>query len=261
IAGEAVRKEIAALEARYESEKKDAHIAHQEQMNEILRTESMLKDAKIRNEILLKQTLESEHLLAQQRIVQDSILNSALDRENALKQEQLVQANLLNASLATENELRKADLRNTRKINALLVGGLGIVLLLGGLLLVQNRKQKAANNTIREQSDKLTLLMKELHHRVKNNLQIISSLLSLQSFRIKDSTAAMAVKEGQQRIEAMSLIHQRLYTRDNITEINIREFVTDLVDSLQSAYGFSNDAMQLRLDIDDELMNVDQAIP
>jgi two-component sensor histidine kinase len=103
--------------------------------------------------------------------------------------------------------------------------------------------------------------MKELHHRVKNNLQIISSLLSLQSFRIKDEKASRAVREGQQRIEAMSLIHQRLYTRDNITEINIREYISDLVDSLQSAYGFGKDKINIRLDIADELMNVDQAIP
>lgn len=65
----------------------------------------------------------------------------------------------------------------------------------------------------------IKLLMKELHHRVKNNLQIVSSLLSLQSFRIKDQTAIDAVKEGQHRIEAMSLIHQKLYIQDDITQV------------------------------------------
>ena len=107
----------------------------------------------------------------------------------------------------------------------------------------------------------IKLLMKELHHRVKNNLQIVSSLLSLQSFRIKDKIAADAVKEGQHRIEAMSLIHQRLYTNDNITEVNIKEFVTDISESLMQAYGYDNNNFVLNLKIENELMDVDKAIP
>lgn len=167
------------------------------------------------------------------------------------------------AELKEQYESEKKDERiaHEKVNNKRLTIGLGIVALLAVLVLVQYIRQRAATATIKKQSDKLTLLMKELHHRVKNNLQIISSLLSLQSFRIKDSAASKAVREGQQRIEAMSLIHQRLYTRDNITEINIREFISDLVDSLQSAYGYDADNIAINLDIDNELMNVDQAIP
>ena len=110
-------------------------------------------------------------------------------------------------------------------------------------------------------AETLKALMRELHHRVKNNLQIVSSLLSLQSFRITDRTAAAAVREGQHRIEAMSLIHQRLYTHDNITEINIKHFVTDLSESLMQAYGFARDQFELVLNIDNEMMDVDKAIP
>ena len=107
----------------------------------------------------------------------------------------------------------------------------------------------------------IKLLMKELHHRVKNNLQIVSSLLSLQSFRIKDKIAADAVREGQHRIEAMSLIHQRLYTHDNITEVNIKEYVTDLSESLMQAYGHNRNNFILTLNIENEMMDVDKAIP
>ena len=89
-------------------------------------------------------------------------------------------------------------------------------------------------------AQQIKLLMKELHHRVKNNLQIISSLLSLQSFRIKDPAALEAVKEGQHRIEAMSLIHQRLYIQDNSTQINIHEFISDIAESLMQAYGYNS---------------------
>lgn len=110
-------------------------------------------------------------------------------------------------------------------------------------------------------AQQIKLLMKELHHRVKNNLQIVSSLLSLQSFRIKDKIAADAVREGQHRIEAMSLIHQRLYTTDNITEVNIKEYITDLSESLMQAYGYNKNEFNLILNITNELMNVDKAIP
>jgi len=110
-------------------------------------------------------------------------------------------------------------------------------------------------------AEQIKLLMKELHHRVKNNLQIVSSLLSLQSFRIKDKAAADAVREGQHRIEAMSLIHQRLYTHDNITEVNIKEFVTDISESLMQAYGYDKNNFVLNLKIESELMDVDKAIP
>ena len=107
----------------------------------------------------------------------------------------------------------------------------------------------------------IKLLMKELHHRVKNNLQIVSSLLSLQSFRIKDQAAIDAVKEGQHRIEAMSLIHQKLYVQDNITQVNIQEFITDIAESLMEAYGFNKQIFQLEIYVSEELLDVDKAIP
>lgn len=167
------------------------------------------------------------------------------------------------ADIREKYESDKKDQRITqqKKDNKFLSIGIAIALALTALILIQYIRQRRANKTIQQQSDKLTLLMKELHHRVKNNLQIISSLLSLQSFKIKDDAASKAVREGQQRIEAMSLIHQRLYTKDNITEINIKEFISDLIDSLQDAYGLQQDDITIMLDIDNELMNVDQAIP
>ncbi|HEY9177569.1 MAG TPA: histidine kinase dimerization/phosphoacceptor domain -containing protein [Flavipsychrobacter sp.] len=189
---------------------------------------------------------------------------------NALKEHKAIEDSLSGAEVQKtiaelkekyESEKKDERIAQQKQNNQWLIGGLLIAALLAGLILIQYLRQRTANATIQKQSDKLTLLMKELHHRVKNNLQIISSLLSLQSFRIKDEKASRAVREGQQRIEAMSLIHQRLYTRDNITEINIREYISDLVDSLQSAYGFSKDRINIRMDIADELMNVDQAIP
>lgn len=110
-------------------------------------------------------------------------------------------------------------------------------------------------------AQQIKLLMKELHHRVKNNLQIVSSLLSLQSFRIKDQEAKDAIQEGQHRIEAMSLIHQKLYIQDAITQVNIKEFITDIAESLMQAYGYNSDNFDLQIKVEKELLDVDKAIP
>jgi len=137
----------------------------------------------------------------------------------------------------------------------------GMAALLIGLVWQYLRLQRS-KATISAQSEQLKLLMKELHHRVKNNLAIVSSLLKLQSNRIEDESAAKAVREGQQRVEAMSLIHQRLYqTDDRLTSINMREYVVDLTENLMLAYGYSLDNFDLRIDIEQEELDVDLAIP
>ena len=162
-----------------------------------------------------------------------------------------------------EQQIKFLNIQNEKQTRNLWTLGILLsgVLVLLGLIFRQKKSIQNQNKKISEQSNKLKLLMKELHHRVKNNLQIVSSLLSLQSFRIKDKAAANAVKEGQHRIEAMSLIHQRLYTNDNITEVNIKEFITDISESLMQAYGYDKNNFVLNLKIENELMDVDKAIP
>lgn len=117
------------------------------------------------------------------------------------------------------------------------------------------------NNTIEEQSDQLKLLMKELHHRVKNNLQIVSSLLSLQSNHLPDKDARQAVRIGQQRIEAMSLIHRSLYQQENPNMVNMKEYVSDLVSSILRSFGINEQEFDLELVVDVEEMDVDLALP
>lgn len=125
----------------------------------------------------------------------------------------------------------------------------------------RNRLLISGNKTIQEQSLRLTLLMKELHHRVKNNLQIVSSLLSLQSNHLEDPDAKQAVRISQQRIEAMSLIHRNLYQQDNPGMISMSEYVTDLVESILGSFGVEKDRFDLRLDITVTEVDVDIALP
>lgn len=129
----------------------------------------------------------------------------------------------------------------------------GMVLLYGRL---RNQRRQIA-----EQSVRLETMMKELHHRVKNNLQVVSSLLSLQSYDLMDEKAVAALKESQQRVEAMSMIHQRLYKKDALTTVNMREYLSDLAESLVTSYGFERDAFDLAISARPEELDVDKALP
>jgi two-component sensor histidine kinase len=159
--------------------------------------------------------------------------------------------------------IQKLDEKNQLQRSQLIGFVIGMMLLLGLLVALYNQNQtvKASQKQISEQSDQLKLMMKELHHRVKNNLAIVSSLLKIQSSKIEDEKAVQAVRQGQQRVEAMSLIHQRLYQTDKVTNINIKEYINDLADSLMSAYGHTPDDFDLKIEVEKEQLDVDLAIP
>jgi two-component sensor histidine kinase len=182
---------------------------------------------------------------------------------NIQKASQISDAITRYETVKKEGEIKVLSVANaakTKNIYGLLIGLLITAILavaLGFLYRrVQWQKQQLSN-----QSAKLELMMKELHHRVKNNLQIVSSLLSLQSYRLHDAEAKAAMNESKQRVQAMSLIHQRLYKTDMLTSVNIKEYITDLSSSLMSSYGYDDDHFDLQLHIQQELMDVEKALP
>ncbi len=162
-----------------------------------------------------------------------------------------------------EIEIQTLNLKNDLQKRQLIILIVGLLALLGfiGAILYQNKKINDSRNVIAKQSEELKLMMQELHHRVKNNLAIVSSLLKIQSGRIEDKQAIQAVRQGQQRVEAMSLIHQRLYLTDKVTNINIKQYINDLAESLMAAYNFQPDNFDIEIDIIKEEMDVDIAIP
>jgi two-component sensor histidine kinase len=163
---------------------------------------------------------------------------------------------------------QQADLARSRKEKWALAGGL---VLLGGLSVLfwrQRRKTQAANlelaasnEQIAQKNQKLDLLMRELHHRVKNNLQLVSSLLRLQSRQVGNGAASAAIKAGQLRVEAMSLIHQRLYREEGITLVNMQDFANDLVEKIAFAFGHRLEEMDLKIDFQPTDLDVDKAMP
>ncbi len=114
--------------------------------------------------------------------------------------------------------------------------------------------------TLRKRNAEKELLIKEIHHRVKNNLQVLSSLLHLQGRQIHDEAALDAVREGQNRVDAMSLIHQKLYTGDRLTAIEMPQYLRELADTLLDSFGAEG---RVAIDVKAEpiALDVDTAIP
>jgi len=129
------------------------------------------------------------------------------------------------------------------------------------LLYRQKKKLQGQQAQITAQAERQKWLIKELHHRVKNNLQVVSSLLNLQSHRIKDAEGKAAVHESRLRVQAMSLIHQRLYQVEDVTSVNFSLYINDLVQMLATAYGRSLEGMDLRVTVEKEFLDVDTAMP
>ncbi|MDZ8082443.1 MAG: PAS domain S-box protein [Nostoc sp. DcaGUA01] len=123
--------------------------------------------------------------------------------------------------------------------------------------LVQRQK---AEVKLRSALAEKEVLLKEVHHRVKNNLQIVSSLLQLQSHTIQDPEVIKVLRESQNRIESISLIHKNLYTSPDIGQIDVGEYIHNLAASLLISYQIVPGRIGLETDIDSVSLNIDQAI-
>jgi two-component sensor histidine kinase len=104
------------------------------------------------------------------------------------------------------------------------------------------------------------VLLKEVHHRVKNNLQFVSSLLALQAARIKDRQITSAIKESQQRIRAMALMHEQLYRGPNLASVPIARHLTALCADLYRSYSVDPDRIALDLRVADVSLDLDRSI-
>ena len=130
-----------------------------------------------------------------------------------------------------------------------------------GQLRHTNQTVSQNNQLIHQQADHLAMLMRELHHRVKNNLAMVSSLLRMQSKRLGDPLAVQAVQDGQRRVEAISLIHQQIYQTESLMDVPIKSYVTDLTQGLLIGYGFNPDTFDCSIEVADIQLDVEIAVP
>ena len=257
-------KQIEELKVQYETAKKDQNI-------QLLTKQSLLQATTLRQEQLHYQ-LENE-----QKKQQFELLAYQAEKKNKdIKlQEQHIQL------LIKQDELKNAALQKTLFTrNVSLVGAVLLILLL--VLLYSRYRIKQKNNIelqtqkdiIRQKNKELQLLndqqhkllaekewlMKEIHHRVKNNMQIIISLLNAQAEFLENPSALSAILESRERMQAMALIHQRLYLSNENTLINMRSYVKEMVSYLHSSFANPGN-ISFQVAVEDIELDIAQVVP
>lgn len=122
-------------------------------------------------------------------------------------------------------------------------------------------KYERSEEVISESLHEKEILLKEIHHRVKNNLQIITSLLNLQAGRITDSKTQEIFSNSMGRVKSMALIHEQLYLSENLTEINVSDYVRSLTSYLLSTIGSDLRQISIIREVDEFKLPVDMAVP
>ncbi|MBD2336942.1 PAS domain S-box protein [Calothrix sp. FACHB-156] len=122
-------------------------------------------------------------------------------------------------------------------------------------------EQKKAEDKLKASLKEKEVLLKEIHHRVKNNLGIISSLLQMQCRRIQDSQAISILHDSQNRIASIALVHEKLYGSDHLSDIDFAQYILDLTTHLFKSYNFSSSNIQLNIQVEPVHLDIETAIP
>ena len=196
----------------------------------------------------------------QYKAYDDSLKN--LENVRKLEQQQsLFQLTKKEEEIAVLNKINKLQ----RILSFVLFGSVLVVIVFIFILIRSNRRVKERNHQIslqkqlvEEREKEKALLLRELNHRVKNNLQMVASLLSLHSRQLKGHPAADALMAGKYRVEALTLIHQKLY-KDNVdTKIDLKDYIEELSQNLVMNF---NQDFNLELHLVPFIMKIDKAIP
>ncbi len=126
-----------------------------------------------------------------------------------------------------------------------------------------SQKNEALQQTINEKDDLLVekeWLVREIHHRVKNNLQMVISLLNAQSEYLNHPSALLAIKESRERMQAIAILHQKLYQVEDSTKINMRSYIHELVDNIQQSFDKS-ERIHFQVDVADIGLDMSQSVP
>ena len=122
-------------------------------------------------------------------------------------------------------------------------------------------ERKLAEARVKASLAEKEVLLKEIHHRVKNNLQIVSSLIDLQASETADETVREMFRECRNRVRSMAMIHERLYSAEDLARIDMAQYLSTLTNDLARSYAFSSPHRGLRLEVDQVFLDVERAIP
>ncbi|MBT8320806.1 MAG: tetratricopeptide repeat protein [Eudoraea sp.] len=173
----------------------------------------------------------------------------------------------LDQSMMENEQIRRNMEAQEGKTNLVFISLIFTLLGFAGLVYaylksIKNQRLIAEQNHIIEASlvEKDSLL-KEIHHRVKNNLQMVSSLLSLQTKNTRSKAAIEALEEGKSRVKAMALIHQKLYQNDDLSVIEMQGYIESLINSVQSVFKKGGHNINITIDAEGVELDIDRAIP
>jgi two-component sensor histidine kinase len=176
--------------------------------------------------------------------------------------------------LEKEKRLQQNELTKEQNTKRWIVGVAMLLIVIVGLLINFSRLKQRTNKKLQVQQKQIEKknqslqhlvaekewLVKEIHHRVKNNFHIVMGLLGTQSVYLQGEEAKQAVRESQQRIQAMSLVHQKLYQSDNLSAINMADYIHELVDFLKDSF-HTGHTIQFNLQIDPVKLHVSHCVP
>ena len=123
------------------------------------------------------------------------------------------------------------------------------------------KARKKIELDLKKENQQKELLLKEVHHRVKNNLQIVHSMLNMQSRKVDNEIALKVITEGKSRVMAMAIIHKILYESDDLSTIDVKKYVNSLSDNIKRIYASDQTDVVLNIDIQDVFLDIDKAIP
>ncbi|WP_240042727.1 sensor histidine kinase [Maribacter aurantiacus] len=187
--------------------------------------------------------------------------------ESVLKQDLENSRKMVEAQKADLEKSRNEIIEKDEKISLVFISLIFTLLGFSGLVyaylksiknqrLIAEQKHFIENSLIEKDS-----LLKEIHHRVKNNLQMVSSLLSLQTKNTKSKAAIEALEEGKSRVKAMALIHQKLYQNEDLSVIEMQGYIESLINSVQSVYKKGGHNINITIDAEGVELDIDRAIP
>ncbi|WP_295116422.1 histidine kinase dimerization/phosphoacceptor domain -containing protein [uncultured Chitinophaga sp.] len=256
--------QLEALNVRYQMAKRQQEL--DQKANEIV----WLTETGRLRETLLNETRTNARRRDQlQRGYIASAQSQARQRGDSLKHAEETYS-LLNREWGLQKNLLK-QARNTR--NLIFGGGVLLVLLLV-LIFSRYRLKQRSNRQLEKQRELISdknaslqkllgekeWLLKEVHHRVKNNLQVVMSLLNIQSYYLQDDTAISAIRDSQHRVNAISLIHKKLYQSDNPAMVDMPHYIKELTEHL-SEYADQSRLVRFDLNIDDIVLDIGKALP
>jgi len=161
--------------------------------------------------------------------------------------------------LTQQGELQQAKLDQSQFVRNITIAGAALLLFIAGLLYYLYVTKQKSNKQLTHLLKEKEWLLKEIHHRVKNNLQTVLSLLESQSRQLSNE-AFDALQESQNRVYAMSLIHKKLYQSADVSSINMEDYLRDLVQHLRDSFG-STGNIRFSLELDQVELDVSQAVP